>query len=94
MLPPDEQLQKYEENKQRWAWLALRTARDQYLQHFGKIGTGDIVALAQEIEREKVERERAAAESANGTEANHTAASPGPTISMKEPDGDMKMEER
>jgi hypothetical protein len=39
------------QNKQRWAWLALRAARDQYLQHFGKIGTGDIQVLAQEIEK-------------------------------------------
>ena len=39
------------QNKQRWAWLALRAARDQHLQHFGKIGTGDIEALAQEIEK-------------------------------------------
>ena len=41
------------QNKQRWAWLALRTARDQYLQYFGKIGSGDIELLAQEIENEK-----------------------------------------
>jgi len=27
------------------------------LQHFGKIGTGDIVLLAEEIEKEKLERE-------------------------------------
>ena len=46
------------QNKQRWSWLCLRTARDQYLQHFGKIGTGDIVLLAEEIEKEKKERER------------------------------------
>lgn len=32
-------------------------ARDHYLQHFGKIGTGDVLLLAQEIEAEK-ERER------------------------------------
>ncbi|KAI0352233.1 UDP-glucose 4-epimerase [Trametes cingulata] len=62
VLPPDEIILKYEENKQRWAWLALRTARDQYLQHFGRIGTGDVVLLAQEIEKEKQEREKAAAE--------------------------------
>lgn len=49
MNPPDTSNQ----NKQRWAWLALRAARDQYLQHFGKIGTGDIEALAQEIEKEE-----------------------------------------
>ncbi|RDB19505.1 THO complex subunit 1 [Hypsizygus marmoreus] len=54
----DEQILKLEESKQRWAWLALRTARDQYLQHFGKIGTGDIELLAKEIEKEKQERER------------------------------------
>ncbi|KAJ6575486.1 UDP-glucose 4-epimerase [Mycena capillaripes] len=41
------------QNKQRWAWLALRTARDHHLQHFGKIGTGDIELLAKEIEAEK-----------------------------------------
>jgi len=35
----------------------LRTARDQYLQHFGKIGAGDVVLLASEIEAEK-EREK------------------------------------
>ena len=47
------------QSKQRWTWLALRTARDQYLQHFGKIGTGDILQLAQESENEKIEREKA-----------------------------------
>ena len=41
------------QNKQRWAWLALRTARDQYLQYFGRIGSGDIELLAQEIENGK-----------------------------------------
>lgn len=35
----------------------MRTARDQHLQYFGKIGTGDVLLLAQEIETEK-ERER------------------------------------
>jgi len=49
----DDQIIKLEENKQRWAWLALRTARDHHLQHFGKIGTGDIELLAKEIEAEK-----------------------------------------
>ena len=50
-----------EQNKHRWSWLALRTARDRYLAHFGKIGTGDIILLAQEIEKEeKAERERIA----------------------------------
>ncbi|KAI0095149.1 THO complex subunit 1 transcription elongation factor-domain-containing protein [Irpex rosettiformis] len=57
--PPDDLILQYEENKQRWSWLALRTARDQYLQHFGKIGTGDVLLLAQEIEKEKADKERA-----------------------------------
>ncbi|KAH7916389.1 THO complex subunit 1 transcription elongation factor-domain-containing protein [Hygrophoropsis aurantiaca] len=56
-LPTDDQILKFEENKQRWSWLALRTARDQHLQHFGKIGTGDVILLAQEIDAEK-EREK------------------------------------
>jgi len=60
-IPPDEQILKLEENKQRWAWLALRTARDQHLSQFAKIGTGDIVALAAEIEREREARENATA---------------------------------
>ncbi|RPD64553.1 hypothetical protein L227DRAFT_649768 [Lentinus tigrinus ALCF2SS1-6] len=70
VLPPDEQLMKYEENKHRWAWLALRMARDLYLQHFGKIGTGDVLALAQEIDKE---RERAAAEAAAQASASPAA---------------------
>jgi hypothetical protein len=45
------------QNKQRWSWLALRTARDNHLQHFGKIGAGDVILLAQEIEKENKERE-------------------------------------
>lgn len=35
------------------AWLALRIARDDYLRYFGKIGNGDVIALSQEIEKEK-----------------------------------------
>lgn len=58
------------QNKQRWSWLALRTARDQYLQHFGKIGTGDVLILAQEIEREKVEKERERERDLRGEVAN------------------------
>ncbi|KAF7971519.1 hypothetical protein HWV62_20914 [Athelia sp. TMB] len=61
-LPPDDQINKYEENKQRWTWLALRNARDQYLQHFGKIGTGDVILLQQQIDdaatKEKEDREK------------------------------------
>lgn len=51
----------------------MRTARDQYLQHFGKIGTGDLILLQQEIElaieKEKQEREKIqkGEESSSGT---------------------------
>jgi len=57
-LPPDSIIAKHEESKHRWSWIALRTARDRYLQHFGKIGSGDIVQLEVEIEKEKKEKER------------------------------------
>ncbi|KAH9983882.1 hypothetical protein BJV77DRAFT_1062321 [Russula vinacea] len=60
--PTDEQILKLEENKQRWSWLALRTARDQHLAQFAKIGVGDVVALAAEIDREREARENAAAQ--------------------------------
>ena len=61
------------QNKQRWAWLALRTARDQYLQYFGKIGSGDIELLAQEIENGKVKSE----DTVNGlTGEEHGSGSP------------------
>ena len=58
--PPDSIIAKHEESKHRWSWIALRTARDRYLQHFGKIGPGDIVQLEVEIEKEKKEKEREA----------------------------------
>ncbi|KAH0591368.1 hypothetical protein H2248_001446 [Termitomyces sp. 'cryptogamus'] len=67
-IPPDPLISKYEESKQRWAWLALRTARDQHLQHFGKIGTGDIELLAKEIELEKERQERERAQKEKGEE--------------------------
>ncbi|GBE77325.1 THO complex subunit 1 [Sparassis crispa] len=83
VLPPDDQITQYEENKQRWSWLALRTARDQYMQHLGKIGTGDITLLLQDIEQEAEEkRERAAAEESTpgsgvvGGSGDERAASP------------------
>ncbi|TFY55419.1 hypothetical protein EVG20_g9323 [Dentipellis fragilis] len=50
------------QNKHRWSWLALRTARDRYLAHFGKIGTGDITLLAQEIEKAAAREEQKRAE--------------------------------
>ncbi|THH31953.1 hypothetical protein EUX98_g2251 [Antrodiella citrinella] len=58
VLPPDDQIIRAEESKQRWSWLALRTARDTHIQQFGKIGTGDIILLAQEIENAKVLKEQ------------------------------------
>lgn len=54
--------------KEKWSWLALRTARDEYLQHFGKIGTGDVLLLAQEIEKEEAEKERALQGEVSNTE--------------------------
>ena len=73
------------QNKQRWAWLALRMARDQYLQHFGKIGTGDIILLQQEIENAKLEREKAAAaEAANASMGIAANASPAPPTATDE----------
>lgn len=48
----------------------MRTAREQYLAHFGKIGHGDIIQLVTEIENEeqaqKELQERAAAAEASG----------------------------
>jgi hypothetical protein len=68
------------QNKQRWAWLALRSARDQYLQYFGKIGSGDIELLAQEIENGKVKIE----EMANGLNAeDHGSGSPSTTVELE-----------
>ncbi|KAK0233860.1 THO complex subunit 1 transcription elongation factor-domain-containing protein [Armillaria fumosa] len=44
---------KSSQNKQRIAWLALRAAREQHLNLFGRIGTGDIEQLVEEIEAAK-----------------------------------------
>lgn len=92
------------QNKQRCAWLALRTARDQYLQHFGKIGTGDIILLQQEIENAKVEKEKAGGgegASSSTVAAGVSPAPPAPTEdgssskpAQKDAEGDVKMEER
>ncbi|KAK0199086.1 THO complex subunit 1 transcription elongation factor-domain-containing protein [Armillaria mellea] len=51
--PTDPKIIKHEENKQRIAWLALRAAREQHLNLFGRIGTGDIEQLVEEIEAAK-----------------------------------------
>lgn len=39
--------------KQRLSWLALRAAREKHLHHFPKVGTGDVVKLAEEIEKQR-----------------------------------------
>ncbi|OCB88986.1 hypothetical protein A7U60_g3793 [Sanghuangporus baumii] len=54
--PPEQSdplILKAEEIKERLSWLALRLARDEYMHLFGRIGTGDVILLAQEIEKEK-----------------------------------------
>ncbi|KAG2022699.1 UDP-glucose epimerase [Coprinopsis cinerea AmutBmut pab1-1] len=58
--PPttDPQIKKFEEDKLRLTWLGLRTAREQHLQHFGKIGTGDLELLVNEIDNCKGDKER------------------------------------
>ncbi|KAI5115877.1 hypothetical protein M0805_001137 [Coniferiporia weirii] len=61
----DPMIMKAEENKQRLSWLALRLARDEYLHHFGKIGNGDVITLAQEIEKEKERVQRGESQPAN-----------------------------
>ena len=72
-FPSDSIIAKHEESKHRWSWIALRTARDRYLQHFGKIGPGDIVQLEVEIEKEKREKEKEAeAEAATAMKVDST----------------------
>ena len=89
------------QNKQRWAWLALRTARDQHLAQFAKIGVGDIVALAAEIDREREARENTATQEhgasplpdgKQGVGAQDAAVKLGNDATAKDVDGDVKME--
>ena len=89
------------QNKQRWAWLALRTARDQHLAQFAKIGVGDIVALAAEIDRERDARENAATQEhgssplpdgRQGVGAQDAAVRLGTDAAAKDVEGDVKME--
>jgi len=105
--PPDEQILKLEENKQRWSWLALRNARDQHLALFAKIGVGDIALLAAEIEREREARENAATQergvsplatlhdsgSRQSLVSQDVGVKPGnDTAAAKDTEGDVKME--
>ena len=89
------------QNKQRWSWLALRTARDQHLAQFAKIGVGDVVALAAEIDREREARENAAAQEhvasplLDGRQcvgAQDAAVKLGNDTAAKDVEGDVKME--
>ncbi|KAH9923139.1 UDP-glucose 4-epimerase [Epithele typhae] len=61
------------QNKTRTTWLALRTAREQHLTLFGKIGTGDVILLEQEIEREEREKAAAAQAAAQAATQAHCA---------------------
>ncbi|KAH9486400.1 THO complex subunit 1 [Psilocybe cubensis] len=91
-VPTDPEITKYEDNKQRWAWLALRAARDQYLQHFGRIGTGDIEALAQEIEKEKDKPQRMEDVASSTIGEEQGSGSPSFGQLQRDTEGDVKME--
>ncbi|KAK7464471.1 hypothetical protein VKT23_006641 [Stygiomarasmius scandens] len=99
-LPKDAQIIKAEENKQRLSWLALRAARDQHLSHFGKIGTGDVTLLVQEIEKEKAEKEKekeskgsSGTTSTDGDVTMESATATGAKVEEKtEGEGDVRME--
>ena len=66
-----------QQNKLRTSWLALRTARENHLHLFGKIGTGDILLLAAEIAKEAKEREEAKEKEAKEKEAKEVAGGTG-----------------
>lgn len=51
----DQMIQNFEQQKQTYSWLALRSASRQYLHLFDKIGTGDVEKLVERIkDSEKV----------------------------------------
>jgi len=67
------------------------------LQHFGKIGTGDIELLAQEIEREREKpqkEESSGSVEEQGSGTSGTENGPSGEIGMKTDGEDIKMEER
>lgn len=86
------------QSKQRWAWLALRTARDQHLAQFAKIGVGDVAALAAEIDREREARAQEHGASPLGDGRQGMGAQDGTvkfgsdTSAAKDAEGDVKME--
>ena len=67
----------------RRSWIALRTARDDFLEHFGKIGPGDMVWQLE------VEIEEVATNAQNGNGANSETT----TVAVRG-GGDVKMEGR
>lgn len=71
--PTDPQIVAWEDAKQVHSWLALRVARERHLAHFGKIGTGDILLLEEEIEKEA----KAVQERRKAAQANRDAETPG-----------------
>ncbi|EJC98817.1 uncharacterized protein FOMMEDRAFT_114065 [Fomitiporia mediterranea MF3/22] len=81
----DPMIMKAEETKLRLSWLALRLARDEYLHHFGKIGSGDAVLLAQEIEKEKERLQRGESQPASGPDRGNTPSAPTNTDSAPMP---------
>ncbi|KAH8119730.1 THO complex subunit 1 transcription elongation factor-domain-containing protein [Phellopilus nigrolimitatus] len=85
--PTDPMIMKAEENKQRLSWLALRLARDEYLHHFGKIGNGDVIALAQEIEKEKERAQRGESQPANADPGAYSGSDRGATPSASNAGG-------
>ncbi|KAF5323330.1 hypothetical protein D9611_005535 [Ephemerocybe angulata] len=71
--PPltDQDILAWEQSQQREAWLGLRAARDKHLQHFGRIGNGDLEALVNaiaEAEEKGALKEEAKEEAAAGSD--------------------------
>ncbi|KZT22699.1 hypothetical protein NEOLEDRAFT_1119319 [Neolentinus lepideus HHB14362 ss-1] len=70
--PPivDDQINKFEENKWRWAWLCLRVAREQYYEYLGKVESGYVLGLERAIKEglnSKSKKDEGAKEQDRGT---------------------------
>ncbi|TFK56323.1 hypothetical protein OE88DRAFT_1740661 [Heliocybe sulcata] len=68
----DDQINKFEENKRRWAWLCLRVAREQYYEYLAAAETGDVLALETAVKNKAVpnakpQRDGSAKEQDRGT---------------------------
>ncbi|KAF7307257.1 hypothetical protein MIND_00519400 [Mycena indigotica] len=92
--PTDEILIELEESKHRTAWVALRAAREVHLQHFGKIGTGDIELLLKEIENESENGKQVPASSTSTDAGDVGSGSPMTNPRTVGEDGDIKMRDR